>query len=48
MVRKDVACSIGWNDIENPASDFSYFNDIARVHGWDKFKRVNGCLVVHN
>jgi hypothetical protein len=48
MVRKDVACSIGWNDTESHSSDWTYFEDIARVHGWDKFKKVNGCLLIHN
>jgi hypothetical protein len=48
MVRKDVACSVGWRDVDNPASDWTYFCDIANSHGWDKFRRVGGCLLIHN
>jgi glycosyltransferase involved in cell wall biosynthesis len=48
MVRKDIACSTGWNDVINHSSDWTYFEDIAKVHGWDRFKKVEGCLLIHN
>jgi len=48
MVRKDIACNTGWNDIVNHSSDWTYFDDIAKVHGWDRFKKVEGCLLIHN
>lgn len=48
MVRKDVACHIGWNDIESHSSDWTYFEDIAKVHGWHTFAQVYGCLLIHN
>jgi hypothetical protein len=48
MIRKDIACKIGWNDTVSHSSDWTYFQEIANVHGWDKFKKVNGCLLIHN
>jgi hypothetical protein len=48
MVRKDVACHVGWNDIESHSSDWTYFEDIAKVHGWESFAQVYGCLLIHN
>lgn len=48
MVRKDVACHIGWNDTISHSSDWTYFEDIAKVHGWDSFAQVFGCLLIHN
>lgn len=48
MVRKDVACYVGWNDIESHSSDWTYFEDIAKVHGWESFAQVYGCLLIHN
>jgi hypothetical protein len=48
MVRKDIACSVGWSDVINPPSDWTYFTDIANRVSWDKFRRVGGCLLVHN
>jgi hypothetical protein len=48
MIRKDVACSTGWNDLISHSSDWTYFEDVAKNHGWDKFKKVEGCLLIHN
>jgi len=48
LIRKDIACSVGWRDVNTEASDWTYFSDVANMVGWDKFKRVGGCLLVHN
>ena len=48
MVRKDVACKVGWNDTTSHSSDWTYFEDIAKSYSWDNFKKVNGCLLIHN
>jgi hypothetical protein len=48
MVKKDVACEIGWNDTKSHSSDWTYFQEIANKYGWDKFKKVQGNLLVHN
>jgi hypothetical protein len=48
MVRKDVSCNVGWNDVDSHSSDWTYFEDIAKIHGWHTFKKVEGCLLIHN
>jgi hypothetical protein len=48
MVRKNIACNVGWNDITSHSSDWTYFQDIAAINGWQNFKKVNGCLLIHN
>jgi hypothetical protein len=48
MVRKDVACEVGWNDTESHSSDWTYFSDIIKKHGANKFGIVKGCLLNHN
>lgn len=48
MVKKDVACEVGWNDTETHSADWTYFQEIGSRYGWDKFKKVEGCLLIHN
>ncbi len=48
MVRKDVAKEIGWRDVTNHSSDWTYFNDIIKKYGADKWTKVRGCLLIHN
>lgn len=48
MVRKDVACEIGWRDINSHSSDWVYFEDIIKKYGVAKFAKVTGCLLSHN
>lgn len=48
MVRKDMACEVGWKDITSHSSDFTYFSDIIKKYGADKWEKVPGCLFVHN
>lgn len=47
MVKKDIACEIGWNSLEH-SSDWTYFHDIASKYSWKNFIKINGCLFVHN
>lgn len=48
MVRKEVAADVGWRDIVDPSSDWTYFEDIIKKYGLPNFVPVKGCLLVHN
>lgn len=48
MVKREVACSVGWNDVDRHSSDWYYFEEIIKKHGIDKFVSVKGCLFSHN
>lgn len=48
MIRKDVACSVGWQNVEAHSADWLFFNDIITKYGADKFAMVPGNLLVHN
>lgn len=48
MVRREIACSVGWRDTESHSADWTYFEDIMKAHGKHSFKPVRGCLLVHN
>lgn len=48
MVKKDVACEIGWRDTNSHSSDWTYFEDIANRYNRKNFVKVPGCLLVHN
>jgi len=48
MVKKDIACEIGWTDVDSHSSDFTYFDQIAKKYGPSNFIPVKGCLLVHN
>ena len=48
MLRKDVACEIGWRDVLSHSSDWTYFDDVIKKYGVEKFTKANGCLLIHN
>jgi len=48
MIRADVACNVGWNNITHLSADWFYIEDIIKKYGKDKFIKVKGCLLVHN
>lgn len=48
MVKKEVACEVGWNDVESHSSDWIYFSDIAERYDSRNFIAVKGNLMVHN
>lgn len=48
MVKKEIACEIGWRDTESHSSDWTYFSDIASKYSTRNFIPVKGCLFVHN
>jgi Glycosyl transferase family 2 len=48
IVKKDIACEIGFNKIEEHSADWFYFQDIINKYGARSFAKVNGCLLVHN
>jgi hypothetical protein len=48
MVKKDVACEIGWSNVTDHSADWIYFNEIIKKYGKEKFAEVNGCLLSHN
>lgn len=47
MVRANVAKETGWHDMAH-SSDWTYFNDIIKRYGADKWTKINGCLLTHN
>lgn len=48
MVRAEAAKEVGWRDIEGHSSDWTYFEDLIKRHGREKFRKVIGCLLIHN
>lgn len=48
MVKKEVACKVGWNDVISHSSDWSYFQDIIKNYNITSFKKIDGCLLIHN
>ena len=48
LVRKSIACSIGFNHVEEHSADWFYFEDIIKKHGTQSFAPVRGCLLSHN
>lgn len=48
MVRRDVACEIGWRDTVSHSSDWFYFEDIIKKYGEHRFNRVLGMHLIHN
>jgi len=48
MIEKNAACNVGWRDIKSHSSDWTYFEDIIKKYGADKWVKVQGCLLIHN
>lgn len=48
VVKKDIACEIGWRDVDSHSADWVYFSDIAAKYGPRNFVPVKGCLLIHN
>lgn len=48
MVKKDIAATVGWNDVDSHSADWTYFEEIINKYGKQNFVPVNGCLLVHN
>lgn len=48
LIRAEVAKSIGWRDVSSHSSDWFFFSDILKKHGFNRFARVKGCLLIHN
>lgn len=48
MIKKEAACSVGWNDVVSHSSDWTYFEDIAKKYGANNFFKIKGCLLIHN
>lgn len=48
MVKRQVACEVGWNNVDRHSSDWYYFEDIIKKHGVGSFVSVKGCLFSHN
>lgn len=47
VIKKEVACSVGWNSFEHSA-DWEFFNDIAHSYSWKNFIPIKGCFFIHN
>jgi hypothetical protein len=48
VVRKDIACDVGFAEVEHHSADYFYFESIIKKYGAHTFAKVNGCLLVHN
>lgn len=48
MIKKEVACDVGWNDITGHSSDWTYFSEVMKKYGKGNFAKVDGCLLIHN
>jgi len=48
MVKRSVACEVGWRDTTGHSSDWTYFSDIITAYSHKSFEKVTGCLLVHN
>lgn len=48
MVKREIACEVGWREIKNHSADWVYFEDIAKRYHNSSFIPVQGCLLVHN
>lgn len=48
MIRAEVACELGWKNIEAHSSDWLFFKSIIDKYGANKFKKIKGCLLIHN
>ena len=47
LVRKSVACDVGWRSFEH-SSDWTYFSDILAKHPSEQWAKVEDVLFVHN
>lgn len=48
LVRKEVACSVGFNNTEEHSADWLYFDEIIKKYGAQRFLKVIGCLFSHH
>lgn len=48
MLRSEAAKSVGWNDLESHSADWTFFADVIKRFGIGAFRRVEGCLLIHN
>ena len=48
MLKKDIACEVGWKDIESHSADWFFFQDIINRYGKHNFVKVRGNLLTHN
>lgn len=48
VLKKEVACEIGWNNTTDHSADWLFFQDIAHRYSWKNFISVKGCFFVHN
>lgn len=48
MVRSWPAAEVGWQDITSHSADWTYFSDLINQYGPHRFRKVTGCLLIHN
>lgn len=48
MVKMSAVKEVGWNDTESHSADWFYFNDLIKKYSPQSFKKVTGCLLIHN
>lgn len=48
VLRTKEASAVGWLDINYHSADWLFFNDLIKQYGKERFRKVEGCLLVHN
>lgn len=48
VIKKDVACEVGWSNEKDHSADWTFFSDIASRYSWINFIPMKGCFFVHN
>lgn len=48
LIKKNVACEIGWRDVSSHSADWVFFSDIASQYSTSNFVKVPGALFTHN
>lgn len=48
VLKKEIACEVGWNNTIDHSADWIFFQEIAGRYSWKNFIPIKGCFFVHN
>lgn len=48
MIRAEQAKEVGWRDTTSHSADWVFFDDLIKKYGAHQFRKVIGCLLIHN
>lgn len=48
LIKRDIACDVGWRDTESHSADWFFFQDIINKYGKHTWAKVAGTLFIHN